>query len=285
VSYNKESRILREFVREILSEKLQGVEGMSVKIDPSYDTSYAPSLPTLQQSRGYQRAAAEGVVGTILNLLGMPQSALDLYRNFIGPNGIFNLEGVFGSTASPFGSDITNIGSGLLGLLGGVLGPRNPGAVGQGYWGNLRSALSGNFAVRREALEVQEPAEEVSQLDENSVLSALSEDIQKILGDFDSIVGSPSGVDAIYAWQDKTGFGENATELFEQLSQIEETEIYDAAMNRIKTFIEEDLAPTYYSDIINPVLNGFLSHTGPLSAQAKSMAASMIEDALELINR
>ncbi len=317
MSCKKELTLIREFIRETLSESLESKFGADLS-DAQYDTAFGPEPPTYFQSRGHHKVSYDGTpMSAILSILGAPASSYDLYKNFFGPSGFFNFSGIFGDRASPFGRDVNRVGAGLLSPISRILGPRDAGSVGQGYWQNLRSAFSGNLALRRESanlspsqedseidvisepFEILEPEPEIVQqivpdqfqqepvgasFNESDIIRSLSSDIQKIVSDFSQIKSSNTWIESVQNWQRATGFGETPIEVFEEIGAMVGTQEGDFLSNSIKSFIENQMAPVYYSDIITPVLDGFLSPDNSISAQTRGTAVSMLEDALSIIN-
>ena len=315
MSYKITSKLLREFVKESLNEMLQGAESLTpYPREISYDTAFGPQAPTLFQSRGYQGVQYDGTpMSFVLNALGAPQSSYDLYGNFFGPNGFFDFGGIFGTRASPFGRNIGAIGSAGVGTVGAVLGPRNAANIGQGYWSNLRSAFSGGLAIRRESLDpsemiqntaaatepllVQEPVVQTPEppstapppaiqqqaqpaIGDDQVISSLSRDVEKILSDYNEIKSAQTAEEAIHAWQRATGFGNSSRSAVQQAQLVDTPEGSEVYLERLRSFISDDLAPVYYSNLISPVLDGFLSPTPTVSASARARAVSILEDAL-----
>ena len=319
MSYSSRKQ-LRYFIREVVSEALN-VDGISSQIgglaDEDSPLMATPKHRTLQQIRGWEPASYDGTpMSAIFSFFQMPASSYDLYRNFFGQNGFFNWDGITGNRASPFGSDITAIGRGLMSPVSTLLGPRDPASLGQGYWQNLRSAFSGGLAVRREsagldinpgvqqdlissAPEVDpapEPPAEVEQpeafgifdsgldIDENEIISSLDRDLQKIVLDYDSIKRASTPEATISAWQEATGFGESLSQFLASVESSYDQQAVEGAMQRVEGFIKDEIAPAYYRDLITPVIDGFLSSSGQVSSRTKASAISILEDSLALIN-
>jgi len=314
MSYN--DRLLREFIRDCLTEKL-GSPGEMTRATAEEITA-RQSGKTFFDVYGEKRAEAKGIMGTILNLLGQPESAAVLYGDFFGSEGLFNLKGIFGDEISPLGKEPTTVGKYFWQTFQNVMGPEGRGkgsgkifsrfsdewknaetvlptasGAGKAFFtpgGRVGTAAAGRRAARGAADVVSEvrllelagleqgspSAEEIS----DSMVDALRLDLSDIFSGVSKIKSMPTLQAATQAWHDLMGSDVDVSPLADAEAQAKESGEVD--VNMAKSNFTRKLVPQFLSQFMDTMLSQLVnsSTSVPVTPEARAKMISMLEDAI-----
>ena len=316
-------QILREFIRDCLTEKLAGFErspilgqeerqtGLETTFSDIYGSNRACTEPIPDREgsgrrrfKGFEKC---GVAGSLMNLLGQPEEAFDVWKDIFGEGGFFNLSGLFDTQTSPFGEDISTIGRFFWESLEGIMSPNSRDAGGE-LFPNFTSAAnfnrgSGTSPALREAITddidqlLQEPApedvpEDVPEeapeapvadqgLSDEILIGNLSRDIEGILAKVSAVKASPDVTTAVQSWHDLISSSVDTSgirELEDSMSGSPET-------SRARDVIANDVVPTFLTSLFDKVKSGIMHPTSDISASldARETMVSMLDNALSSI--
>jgi len=312
MSYN--DRLLREFIRDCLTEK---IAPPTREIEQRPEDAASVVGQTFEKIYGEKRAEAKGIMGTILNLMGQPQSALDLYNDFFGASGFINLKGIFG-TGPMFGKDISTIGGYFWQTFQKLMGPEGRGE-GSGKlftrfsdgWKNAETVfpttsgagkaffepggrVGAKAVARRIARAAPDVVSEVRLIElagleqgspsaeeiSDSLLDSLRLDLSDIFSGVSKIKSMPTLKTATQAWHDLMGSEVDISPLEDAEAQAKESGEVD--VNKVKSDFTGKLVPQFLGQFMDTMLDQLSNPASsvPVTPEARAKMISMLEDAI-----